>query len=216
MAIMRVDPYVWVTWLTHLLVGDHSCEWSAWFRTRYKNYEKVHSTFDFALWSMQHKSLLDVMVGRLEAQEYSISLEGQNSFTLRGASGIVLGGKPDVIATREQREIILDAKTGQPSQADIAQVMIYMWAVPRAISKYSGMVLDGRVVYSDHEIDVPSCTIDNTFQNNLVELIRKVGGPVPLRKVPTAAECRFCPIAISECPERIEEHYTTKTQASEF
>ena len=27
----RDEPYIWVTWLTRLLVGENSCEWAVWF-----------------------------------------------------------------------------------------------------------------------------------------------------------------------------------------
>ena len=30
MAVLRGGgPYIWVTWLTRLLVGENSCEWAA-------------------------------------------------------------------------------------------------------------------------------------------------------------------------------------------
>ena len=31
-------PYVWVTWLTKLLVGDASCEWAAWFKAQHESF----------------------------------------------------------------------------------------------------------------------------------------------------------------------------------
>ena len=37
MAKRRKDgPYIWVTWLTRLLVGENSCEWAAWFRAQHE------------------------------------------------------------------------------------------------------------------------------------------------------------------------------------
>ena len=44
----RDGPYIWVTWLTSLLVGENSCEWSSWFRARQEgwSWEKVPSSFD--------------------------------------------------------------------------------------------------------------------------------------------------------------------------
>ena len=37
--MLRQDgPYIWVTWLTKLLVGENSCEWSAWFRAQHEGW----------------------------------------------------------------------------------------------------------------------------------------------------------------------------------
>ena len=57
MAELRTNgPYIWVTWLTKLLVGENSCEWAAWFRAQHEgwSWEKVPSTFDMAGWQIKH------------------------------------------------------------------------------------------------------------------------------------------------------------------
>ena len=28
-------PYVWVTWLSELLVGENPCEWGSWFKAQH-------------------------------------------------------------------------------------------------------------------------------------------------------------------------------------
>ena len=128
MAIQREAPYVWVTWLTKLLVGEDSCEWAAWFKTQYQSYERVPSDLDQAAWQMAHTELLGQIRDKWEAEGHAIFTERQNGFALRGASGTTIGGRPDLIATRDQSGTILDAKTGQPRASDHVQVMIYMWA----------------------------------------------------------------------------------------
>ena len=64
----RGTPYIWVTWLTRLLVGENSCEWAAWFRAHYENwsYEKVPSTFDATTWQLDHTALLNRVRNDLE------------------------------------------------------------------------------------------------------------------------------------------------------
>ena len=32
MMRIRESVYIWVTWLSRLLVGDASCEWATWYR----------------------------------------------------------------------------------------------------------------------------------------------------------------------------------------
>jgi len=79
-----------------------------------------------------------------------------------------------------------------------------MWAIPYALRQYSAMSFDGKVIYRDHEIEIPNSAINEPFINNLTKLIQRLGGAEPSRKVPSVIECQFCQIANSECPERIE------------
>ena len=98
MAVERTTPYIWVTWLTKLLVGENSCEWAAWFRAHHEtwSYDKVPSTFDATAWQLNHTSLLNRIRSRLEVQGQTVFTENQNSFHLRG-NVATLGGKPDLI-----------------------------------------------------------------------------------------------------------------------
>ena len=164
LPIQRSGPYIWVTWLSKLLVGDNSCEWASWFKAHYKDYAKFPSTFDSATWQMNHTALLNKVRARLEQEEKAVYIEGQNHFTLRGSSGTVLAGKPDLISISAQKErTIHDIKTGQPRTSDQIQVMIYMYALPRALKQYKGMAFDGMVGYKDHEVPIPSSAINETF-----------------------------------------------------
>ena len=81
--------------------------------------------------------------------------------------------------------------------------MVYMYAVPRALRQYKGVTFDGKVVYEDHEIDIPASAIDSTFIDNLGQLIRRVSSGIPARKVPSVLECGFCNITKSDCHERV-------------
>ena len=46
MAVHRDSPYIWVTWLTKLLVGENYCEWAGWFKAHYERYDKVPAKLD--------------------------------------------------------------------------------------------------------------------------------------------------------------------------
>ena len=198
-------PYMWVTWLTRLLVGESSCEWSAWFRAQNQVYDRVPDDFDSTAWNLSHTALLNQVRLRLEADAFAVFSENQSKFSLRSRkTGVTLGGKPDLIATKQGAGAIIDVKTGQPRGSDHVQVMIYMWAVPRALQQYKGMGFEGKVVYADHEVSIPASAVDDAFTTNLSELIRKVSASAPPRRVPSADDCRFCPIARSECAVRVE------------
>ena len=112
----RDIPYLWVTWLTKLLVGENSCEWAAWFRANNEgwSYNKVPSTFNATEWQLQHTELLNKVRNQIETDGNTVFSENQNSFNLRGRTA-VLGGKPDLVTVSGATGTILDAKTGQPS-----------------------------------------------------------------------------------------------------
>ena len=54
-------PYIWVTWLSKLLVGENSCEWAASFRAQHEgwSWEKVPSTFNQAQCQSNHTALMN-------------------------------------------------------------------------------------------------------------------------------------------------------------
>lgn len=214
MTVRRASPYVWTTWLSKLLVGDQSCEWATWFRTRHERYEKAPSSFDAAGWKMAHTALLDRKYRQLVEANHSVSIEGQNKFSLKGTCA-TLGGKPDLIGLNGSGTIY-DVKTGQPKPSDQAQVMVYMWAVPRALPKYRGLRFDGLVVYPDHEVRIPADSIDDTFVHNLAGLIKRVSAEAAPRRVPSLDECRFCDLTVKDCLERVEAASEELLTTAEF
>jgi hypothetical protein len=194
-------PYVWTTWLSKLLAGDNSCEWATWYKV---NHGKVatRNNADFDAWRIKHTALLQRTRKELEAQECRVLTEDQNWFRLTGASA-VLGGKPDLISIGEACTIC-DVKAGQKRSSDRLQVMIYMYAVPRAMSQYRGGQFDGLVVYEDSWEVIPADAIDATFIASLGSLIKRVSSETPARRVPSVRECKFCDMTKEICDARIE------------
>ena len=168
-----------------------SCEWAAWFRSRHEtwSYDKVPSTFDATTWQLNHTALLNRIQAELEDQGQAAFTENQNFFNLKGRVA-TLGGKPDLITVDGNSGTIYDAKTGKPSPSHHIQVMVYMYAVPRALGQYKGVTFD------------PSTAIDGPFIENLSQLIRRVASSTPARKVPSQMECGFCNLTAADCPER--------------
>lgn len=205
MIVPRPSPYIHVGWLRKLLVGGNSCEWSSWFKAHYQNYEKMPSDFNLASWKVNHTALLAKIREDRLAEGKRVLLEDQNKFTLRGKTGIILAGVPDLLALGEANSgTIYDAKTGKPNEADVAQVMIYMWALPLARSEYRGFKFDGIISYSDQEIPVPHTALTDGFIGRLVQMIQRVGGEHPANRVPSASECKFCEITTTDCPGRVD------------
>ena len=212
----RDVPYLWVTWLTKLLVGENSCEWAAWFRANHEgwSYNKVPSTFNATEWQLQHTELLNKVRNQIETDGNTVFTENQNSFNLRGRTA-VLGGKPDLVTVSGATGTILDAKTGQPSPSHHVQVMIYMYALPKAMGQYDKIIFDGKVVYPDHEDYIPNTALDVTFIENLSKLIQRLASYEPARKVPSGMECGFCNITTVDCPDRIEEESSSLSGETE-
>ena len=207
MAIPRNNgPYVWVTWLPRLLSGESSCEWASWFKAQHEgdSWARMPSDFDQAGWMMNHTALLNQQRQKWEQQGYNVLTEGQNSFNLRGSSA-VLAGKPDLVARRRDQITVIDAKTGRPSPAHATQVLIYMYALPRALERYRGLAIAGQVAYPDHVVDIPAEVVDGRFVENLGGLMRRLALEVPARRVPSPGECRFCEITPADCTDRADE-----------
>ena len=210
-------PYVWVTWLPRLLSGESSCEWASWFKAQHEgwSWSRMPSDFDQAGWLMNHTALLNQQRQRWEQQGYTVLTEGQNSFTLRGSSA-VLAGKPDLVARRRDQATVIDAKTGRPSPAHTAQVLLYMYALPRALERYRGLSIAGQVAYPDHMVDIPPEAVDGRFVENLGGLMRRLASEMPARRVPSPGECRFCEITPADCPERAEEGHPEEGVTDDF
>ena len=120
-----------------------------------------------------------------------VMTEGQNSFNRRGSSA-VLAGKPDLVARRQDQITVIDAKTGRPSPAHTAQVLIYMYAIPRALERYRGLNIAGQVAYPDQVVDIPAGAVDGKFVENLGGLIQRMASRMAARRVSSPGECRFC------------------------
>ena len=205
MAVRRAEPYIWVTWLTRLLAGESTCEWSAWFRAHHKEYDKLPVSFDLARWTVDHNELVNVRREQLLDEGHRVFVEDENAFKRKGKTGIVVSGKPDILAIRDGRGVIEDCKTGRPRTSDQLQVLVYLLLLPIKNERTSGIALDGRVVYKTGSVDVPGSGLDDAFRDKFVSLVQRVGGEKPLAKAPAWSECRWCDIGPADCLYRVSE-----------
>ena len=102
---------------------------------------------------LNHTVLLNKRKAEWELSHYSVAIEGQNRFQLRGRSA-TLAGKLDLITQRDSQAVIVDAKTGQDSPSHVVQVMIYLYAIPRAMEQYQNLKLRGQATYLDEAISL--------------------------------------------------------------
>ena len=215
--LRRNGPYIWVTWLSKLLTGEQSCEWAAWFKAHYENrsWEKVPIPFDQTGWLLEHSARVVDVRGQWEADGYRVFTEGQNAFALRGQTA-TLGGKPDLIAARDGGGTIIDIKTGQPSPAHNVQVMLYMYAVPKALTEYRATAFNGVVAYPGHSVEIPATAVDGRFVEHMGRLVRRLAADSPARKVPSMGECRFCNVTAVDCRERMDGEGPGEGETADF
>ena len=210
----RDHPYIWATWLARLLAGEAHCQWAGWFRAHNQNWTRPPSDFDNAKWMLDHTALLNKERESRESLGYTVYVENQNSFRLRGRYA-TLAGKPDLIAVKNNDAIIIDAKTGRASPHHAVQVMVYQYAVPRALEEYRGMEFTGHVAYTKSSLETPISRIDTNFVHNLGSLIRRLADDTPASKVPSYDECRFCDITSADCPQRVEGRPNAETATTD-
>ena len=87
-----------------------------------------------------------------------------------------MAGKPDLIAVKGGDAVIIDAKTGKPSAAHSAQVMVYQYAVPKSLEQYRGMEFRGHVIYPDGNVQIPASGVDGKFVERLGASHPEAGG----------------------------------------
>lgn len=214
MATKRFDVYIWVTWLTALLAGDASCWYSAWIRAHFKIDSVRRGDFDLASWKVTHTEMVEARSAALTADGWTVTLEDQNFFTLRGRTA-KLAGKPDIVAIKGDDALCVDCKSGQRRASDIQQVLLYMFALPLASDRFKDKRLSGEVQYRDGSIPIQPEQFTDELRARIIQTITKVGASTVPTTTPSARECAFCDVGKADCPSRIE---TTPAEAvvSEF
>ncbi len=206
MAVPRDEPYSFLTQLARWMSGERSCEWAVWFQAHWKDFDRVPSDFDFITWKVRHTRLLRETWRALGGDGYRLKIEDQNWFRYEHPSGVVVGGKPDLLALREDDDIVLDVKTGRAHDWHELQVLLPMALLPHSdLDEHRERRFRGRLVYEDGQVrDLHPAQADEIMAE-LPYFLDIVAGPEEeARRVPSRQECRFCPISGEHCPERIE------------
>jgi hypothetical protein len=205
--------YVWTTWLTKLLAGEHLCEWALWFKAHNRGYEQlINPDFDLDQWRADHDRLVTARANELRHLGYTVSVEDNNKFTVKGESAI-LGGKADIFATKTVADLVsdrdfstfrnvyqvIDVKTGQERESDRWQVRIYQYAYPRSVPNFSGKRIAGILEYGGGRLVNVEPMKPSEF-GKFGSLMQLAGGELEPPRTPSRAECASCNIAI--CPDR--------------
>jgi hypothetical protein len=186
------------------MAADKHCEWSAWFRARFRGYDKVPSDFDLAAWKAAHGEMVRGRAEELRGEGFSVFVEEQNKFSLPGKAA-TLGGVPDLVAVRDGQGLVVDCKSGRQRDSDSFQVLTYMLVLPVTHEACRGMNLAGEVQYRDSRLRIEPEQLTDELRRLIRATIERVGGEAPLPRVPSLGECRFCDLTAADCPERMDE-----------
>ncbi len=210
----RNGVYVWVTWLSKLMAGETTCQWSSWFKAHHTEYSRAPGDFQLAAWTAEHTRILDEVSKEREKQGETVYREGQNKFLTKRPSGLAIAGTPDLISMETQTGhcTVFDIKTGNPRQSDIIQVALYMMFLPYATGLYKGKKLDGCVVYKTGHSEVPHHIIDDKFKKNVTYFLNILESSTPPSKLPSHTGCSWCDLTIADCPERVDGEDVTENE----
>jgi len=212
MANPRNEPYIWPTWITKILAGEQSCEWSAWFKAHYKDYEKAPRSGDLIAWTARHGEMVRNRAEELRQQGYAVTVEDQNKFTLNGRS-CTLQGKPDIVAVKEDDIVVVDCKSGKQRDSDHFQVLIYMMVLPLTHPACIDRPVRGELQYVGDRLEI-GC-LPKKQREMIIATIDRIASSTPAPIAPSFQECRFCDLTKTDCSKRVE-HNTPVTKTGLF
>jgi PD-(D/E)XK nuclease superfamily len=156
---------------------------------------------------------LTYRISNLQTEGFTVCVEGENWFEVSGRDRpIKVLGKPDIVAIQGERVFVEDCKTGQNKNSDLYQIPIYLLLLPVSTTKYRGVSLKGRLVYTDSVIEIQNELVDREFKVQFREAIAFLSSTIPARKVPSFQTCHYCDISAQYCPERVEEDLTESAE----
>ena len=211
-------PYFWVSWLTKLLSGENECRWAAWFKSRYSYDKYDDGLFDSAAWSAEHSEMVTTRSAELIKKGYRVTIEGENDFKLVGETA-TLAGKPDIVAVKGRNVLIVDCKSGKRRDSDWWQVLIYLFALPKArkdLLPAGKFQLRGEVQYKLGIVaDVELSALASGRETQIVKAIMALAGE-EARRVPSKRECRYCNIGPADCDDRATDEPHKEAETSIF
>lgn len=203
----RSGPWAHPTWLAKLMAGDSGCQWSAWFRSRYRDFEDPGPPDDFTQSNLLHTRILNEIDSERRSAGERVIKEGQGSFRYTRPSGLAISGRPDLIAVSPADRVVTvwDAKSGKPRSWHKTQVLVYLHCLTLTNERLQNYEMRGAVRYLDgtelrtEPSDVRGVFVDQ-FDFNVQMLETTTAPPT----TPSRFECRYCKISRTICTDRID------------
>jgi hypothetical protein len=201
-------PTFWASAVAKVLVGEQPCLFSLW--------APAVLTFDrrpredssaLTVWKATHTAQLQAEVARLRGEGWTVDVE--RFFKVTGQTA-ALSGKCDAVCRQEgKRPFILDMKSGQPRESDVAQVLLEMVMLPMAFG--TPILFEGRVVYTSHTV-LCSVGMADKLRPRLMALLRELGSGTAPEKNPSRDACRYCSVPEPVCEVRYREDAAAVTE----
>lgn len=205
-------PYIYATWLAKAL-GGARCQWKFWFAAHFKYDKHEEMASDLVKWNREHNALMRARRRELEEDGWTCTVEDDNAFRLQGQTA-VLAGKPDLVAVKGDRALVVDGKTGRERDSDVYQVLLYLFAIPHSRPDLPKM-LEGEVFYKTGAAVTLSSAELAPHMDAIRSMIRVISSDTAPPKAPSREECRFCNVGPKDCPQRVSEAQAT-TEVSAF
>lgn len=199
-------PSFWSTHIAKVLVGDQPCLLQPWLMGRFDFPKETNPSM--ANWKANHTQQLQAVVERYKADGWKCDVE--RFFRVKGQTAI-LSGKVDIIARKDgERPLIIDAKSGQARDSDVAQVLLEMICIPLAWEAPE-MTFSGLVVYQGAEVKVQASEA-TVMRPKLFGLLKQLGTMPRPEPTPGRDACRFCEVPDSECGVRFKNQDAVTTE----
>ena len=226
----RPGCFAWVTWLTPILASDAQCLWKCWYKSHFKYAKREGpNAASLVMWRADHGDMVRARQAALEADGWTVYVEDQNKFFIRGQQS-TLSGCPDLVAVRDEaaprrvfaltgdlavpltaglirRARVEDCKTGKRRDSDRWQVLIYMLFLRETNEAIGDRPIEGAIVYHDRIDEIAPAEASAAAKARVVAEIRRASGLTAPPRTPSANECQFCDIAA--CPDRVTGAVTT-------
>jgi len=204
-------PYVWATWLAKLLGADAQCQWQFWFKAHYKHKKFQTDAQNLIEWNADHTDLMTEIRAELEAHGWICAVEDDNAFKIDGKTAVV-AGKPDLVATMPGHVLVVDGKTGKQREADVWQVLLYLYARVLATKDATAKVV-GEVRYRSGTSTVTPALLTTDRTDAIARTIHLLADSHAPKRSPSRYECAKCDIGFEDCPDRYREQPPIATEA---
>ena len=198
-----------VTDVARLMADETACAHSVWYESRHagtlSSRDGQHGPIDR---DPRRTSLIRKAAAELEEQGCTVFPTLRNHFEARGArSGARISGRPDLIVRNPDGNVtVYDVRDGEPGDADVVPVKLYMYLLPRANrGLWRGRRPAGCVLHVDGTARrIAADEIDAAFADRVAAVMRQIVSEEPAPYRPSATECGRCPLTSEHCSERVD------------
>ena len=205
----RREAYLHPSWLASYVSGEKQCELGLFLQAQFI-LPKQKTSFDLANYK-QKQALLKKISQDYQNWGYQTFVEEANEYQIKSKSGATISCRPDLVAIKDDKAIVVDVKTGGVKLKDYAQVQLYMSTIPIAALHGIQSIPHGEIIYQDcGSSEITPSEITTEWQSEVAKLIQVASGSKMPKPNPSISECCYCSAA-SVCISKKTEHIKAAT-----